>query len=816
MRGCVYVRTAVFVAVCLAAVGVPRAAAPPGQPASAPANAPERQSAVIVKYCVTCHNDRVRASGVSFEKMSLSEVPEHAEVWEKAVRKLRGGMMPPQGSPRPDAATHDALRNWLEQELDHGAAARPNPGRPMLHRLNRVEYGNAVRDLLALRVDVASLLPPDDSGYGFDNIADLLGVSPVLLERYLEAAGRISDMAVGDRNAEPTALVYRVRQDASQDRHVDGMPLGTVGGTAVEPTLPLDGEYDLRVKLFRTNLGTMRGLEYEQHLEIAVDGRRVHLAKFGGNEEIAASSDNPTTTGNAVDERLRVRLPLTAGPHRITVAFLAKPAVQGGRRLQPWQRSSSDTVDFAGYPHVDTFTVAGPFESTGVGDTPSRRAIFICRPSAPADETPCARRIISALSRRAYRGMSTDVDVQRLLDFYVAGRREGDFDEGIATALRRMLTSPKFLFRSEQDPEGLAPGSVFRVSDLELASRLSFFLWSSIPDGELLDSAASGQLHAPGTLERQVQRMLADPRSQALVDNFAGQWLYLRNLPGQIPNSNEFPDFDDNLRQAFRHESELFFNSIVRENQSVVNLLTANYTFVNERLAKHYGIPNVYGSHYRRVVITDPNRVGLLGQGSVLMTTSLADRTSPVRRGKWILENVLGTPPPPPPDNVPPLKDKNTLDKPLTMRAQMEEHRANPACASCHKIMDPIGLSLEHFDAVGAWRATDAGEPIDTSGQLADGTKVDGPVSLRQALLRHPEIFVETFTEKLLTYALGRGVAYYDMPTVRAIVRDASLHGYQFSSILTGIVKSPPFGMRMKPAPQADVAPPRVAVAGAR
>ena len=451
-------------------------------------------------------------------------------------------MMPPQGAPRPDAATSDALRGRLEQELDRAAAARPNPGRPMLHRLNRVEYGNAVRDLLALKVDVASLLPPDDSGYGFDNIADLLGVSPVLLERYLEAAGRISDLAVGDRNAVPTAIVYRVRQDASQDKHVEGLPLGTVGGTAVEPTLPLDGEYELRVKLFRTNLGTMRGLEYPQRLEIAVDGRRVHLAGFGGNEDVAASSDNPTTTGNAVDERLRVRLPLTAGPHKITVAFLAKSSVQGGRRLQPWQRSSSDTVDFAGYPHVDTFTVAGPFNPTSVGDTPSRRAIFVCRPAAAADETPCARRIITTLARRAYRGTGTDADVQRLLDFYAAGRREGTFDEGVAVALRRLLTSPKFLFRSEHDPDALAPGSVFRVSDLELASRLSFFLWSSIPDDELLDVAGKGRLSAPGVLARQVRRMLADPRSQSLIENFAGQWLYLRNLPGHTWGSLLFAE----------------------------------------------------------------------------------------------------------------------------------------------------------------------------------------------------------------------------------------------------------------------------------
>jgi hypothetical protein len=672
--------------------------------------------------------------------------------------------------------------------------------------MNRAEYANAIRDLFDLKVDVSTLLPPDDSGYGFDNNADLLGISPVLLERYLAAAGRISDLAVGDMSALPTATVYRVRQDASQDKHIEGLPLGTVGGLVVTPTLPLDGEYVLEPKLFRTNLGTMKGLEYQHTLEITVDGVRVHAATFGGNQEVTASSDNPTITANAVDARLKVKVPLTAGPHTITAAFIQKASVQGTRRLQPWQRSSQDTVDFAGYPHVNTFTVAGPFNPTGPGDTPSRRRIFTCKPASPAAEAACARRILSTISRRAYRGTATAADVDRLVDFFREGRKDSTFEQGIAVALRRVLTSPKFLFPTEHDPATAAAGQTFRVSDLELASRLSFFLWSSIPDDQLLDIAAQGKLRAPGVVAQQVSRMLADPKAQAILDNFVGQYFYLRNLPGQIPNSNEFPDFDDNLRQAFERETEMFFESIMREDRSVLELLTANYTFVNERLAKHYGIPNVYGSQMRRVTLTNPNRAGMLGQGSLLMATSHSDRTSPVRRGKWILENIVGSPPPPPPDNVPPLKEKSDLERPKTMRAQMEEHRANPVCASCHRLMDPVGLSLENFDAVGSWRVQDEGNPIDAATQLADGSKVDGPASLRAALLRKPEVFVQTFIEKLMTFAIGRGVAYYDMPAVRQIARDTAKKDYRFSAILTGIVESAPFQMRLKPGPELQTA----------
>jgi mono/diheme cytochrome c family protein len=795
----------------LAVWAVLEAAGPQGQPSSPTTVSSPDYRAVVDKYCVTCHNERARTAGLMLDKTDLSNVPGNAEVWEKVVRKLRVGMMPPQGMPRPDQTTHDALVSWLETALDRAAAAAPNPGRPLAHRLNRAEYAAAIRDLLTLDVDVTSLLPLDDSSYGFDNVADVLGVSPVLVERYLAAAGRISAVAVGDPEILPNGEVFRVRQDRSQDRHVEGLPLGTVGGLLVRPTLPLDGEYTFQVRLFRTNLGTMRGLEYPQHLEYTVDGERVHLAAFGGNTEIKASSNNPTIAGDEVDARFAVRLNLRAGPHVIGAAFLEKTAAQNTRRLQPYVRSSSDTVDFSGYPHIDTFTITGPFNGTGPGDTPSRRRIFVCRPTSSSDEEPCARKIIGTLARRAYRGQATDPDLHVLMDFYRSGRRKGSFDQGIDMALRRILASPKFLVRVERDPEHSAPGTVYRISDIELASRLSFFLWSSIPDDQLLQVASRGKLKNAAVLEQQVRRMLADSRAQAMVSNFAGQWLYLRNLRNKTPNSNDFPDFDDNLREAFQRETEMFFESIIQEDRNVLDLLTANYTFMNERLAKHYGVPNIYGSHFRRVSITDETRKGLLGQGSILMVTSHADRTSPVLRGKWVLDNLLGAPPPAPPANVPPLnEDGERQGKVLTMRERMEEHRANPVCASCHKLMDPIGFALENFDPVGAWRTLEGGTggpSIDASGQLMDGSKVDGPVALRQALLRQPNIFVGTMTEKLLTYALGRGLTYSDMPVVRGIVRDASRQDYRFTSLILGIVESMPFQMRITAPLENDALP---------
>jgi hypothetical protein len=754
------------------------------------------------------------------DKMDLSNIPAGAGVWEKAVRKVRVGMMPPQGAARPDPETQHALVSWLTTELDRAAASKPNPGRPLIHRLNRAEYGNAIRDLLTLEVDASSMLPPDDSAYGFDNVADALGISPILLERYLTAAGKISSLAVGDPEIGPGGETFRIRQDASQDTHIEGLPVGTVGGILAKTTLPLDGEYDFQIRLFRTNLGVVRGLEYEHQLEFTVDGERVHLSRVGGEEDFKANLKNMTKAGDEIDARARFRLPLKAGPHVITAAFLERTDAVNPLRLQPFVRSSNDTLDTIGHPHLDTFTITGPYNPTGPGDTPSRRRIFVCRPRGVAEEDPCARRILATLARRAYRGQQTDADLQRLFEFYRTGRQDATFEKGIQVALQRILASPKFAFRVERDPADVAPGAVYRISDLELASRLSFFLWSSIPDDELLRVASERKLRNAAVLTQQVRRMLADPKADALVSNFAGQWLYLRNLKNLQPNSLEFPDFDDNLRQAFQREAELFFASIMHEDRNVLDLMTADYTFLNERLAKHYGVPHIYGSHFRRVTLSEEARKGLLGKGAILMVTSHTDRTSPVVRGKWILDNLLSAPPPPPPGNVPPLSENAQRGGAvLTMRERMEEHRKNPVCAACHKIMDPIGLSMENFDAVGAWRTRDGGtlgSPIVATGELLDGTKVDGVVTLRKALLRQPEIFVSTVTEKLMTYALGRGVAYYDMPEVRRIVREAGSQNYRFSSIVLGIVNSTPFQMRIKASPDAEEPPTKPASSVAR
>jgi hypothetical protein len=763
-----------------------------------PAGAIAEHRLVLDRYCVTCHNGRTKAAGLTLDSFDIARVPANADVWEKVVRKLRVGTMPPQGARRPEPAVSDALANWLEHELDRAAVAHPNPGRPVLRRLNRAEYANAIHDLLALDLDVAALLPPDDSGYGFDNIADVLGVSPVLLDRYLSAADRISAVAVGDPEIGPGAEVYRVRHDLSQDQHIDDLPLGTSGGVRVRHTFPLDGEYLFQVKLFRSNIESVRGLEYPHQLEILVDGQRVLLAPLGGDAEFAAAVENPTLAGDAVDARLQVRATVGAGPREVSVAFIQRRG-EDTRRLQPFLRSSADTFDSTGRPHVERLTVTGPFNPTGPGDTPSRRRIFVCRPSSPGGEGPCARLIIGTLTRRAYRRAVTRAEVDDVMEFYQAGRRKGSFDTGIQMAVRRIVASPKFVLRVERDPADVLPGVPYRVSDVELASRLSFFLWSSIPDDDLLAVATKGELKNPATLERQVRRMLADPKAQALVSNFAGQWLQLRNLRRIVPNSNEFPDFDDNLRQAFLRETELFFQSVIKEDRSILDLISADDTFINERLAKHYGIPDIYGSHFRRVTLHDEERKGLLGKGAVLMVTSHTDRTSPVVRGKWLLENILGTPPPPPPANVPPLKETAPGQKPRTMREQMEEHRSNALCANCHKLMDPLGFALENFDAVGAWRATEAGTPIDASGQLADGTRLDGIVSLRQAIEKRSDVFVGTFTEKLLTYALGRGLSADDMPVIRSIDREAAGSRLKFSAIVLGIVKSVPLQMRVKP-----------------
>jgi mono/diheme cytochrome c family protein len=769
------------------------------QSASRSSAGPPDLQQVVNKYCVTCHNQRAAtsatASGVVLDKADLTRVGDEAEIWEKVIKKVRAGAMPPAGMPRPDQATLDALVSHLETTLDRRAAQRPNPGRHLPHRLNRAEYENAIRDLLALDVDASTLLPPDDSVDGFDNNADVLGVSPSLLERYLSAAAKISAIAVGDPAISASSETYRIRGDASQTGQNDDLPPGTRGGLMALHTFPLDGEYVIKVKLLEINLGSIRGLEYQHQLEVTVDGERVLLAPVGGPDDYTQSSLNATNVVNSLAERLQVRVKVKAGQRQVGAAFLQKPASQGGTRLQPFLRSTLIATDHLGLPHVENVTVSGPFNSTGVSETPARRRLFTCTPARPQDERACAEKVVSTLARRAYRRPVADADLASLMKFYEAGRKERDFERGIEMALRAVLVSPKFIFRIERDPAGVAPGAPYRVNDIELASRLSFFLWSSIPDDELLDAASRGRLRKGDELDRQVRRMLADSRSQALVSNFAGQWLHVRNLRSTTPDKNDFPDFDDNLRQAFERELELFIGSIITEDRSVLDLMTADYTFVNERLAKHYRIPNVYGPHFRRVAVSEEPRKGLLGKGGILLVTSHADRTSPVVRGKWILENLIGTPPPPAPANVPPFPE-DTPGVPKTVRARMEQHRASPACASCHRIMDPIGLALENFDAVGVWRTQEAGTSIDASGELADGSRINGAVELRDSLLKRPEVLVGTMTEKLLTYALGRTVEADDMPAVRVIVRNAAADDYRFSSLVRGIVTSVPFQMR--------------------
>jgi mono/diheme cytochrome c family protein len=778
-----------------------RAASIEYQIASATTGAPKDAAAareLLDRYCVACHNSRASStaasSGVTLDNVDTARIADSVELWERVVRKLRTGAMPPPAMPRPAAAAHEAFVSYLESSLDHAAAGRLNPGRPAAHRLNRAEYANAIRDLLALEVDASALLPPDDSADGFDNNADILGVSPALLERYLSAAAKVSALAIGSPSISASSETYRVRGDASQTGHQEGLPLGTRGGVAAVHTFPLDGEYLIKVKLLEINLGAIRGLEYESQLEITVDGERVLLAPVGGEADYVESSKNATNVVNSLEKRLQARVVVRAGQRPVTAAFLHKSSALGPTRLQPFLRSTVIATDHLGLPHVEFMTVAGPFGATPSTKTPSRERIFVCTPASAVDEKACARRIVGTLARRAYRRAVTDAEVAALMRFYEEGRRES-FDAGVGLALRAILASPLFVFRLERDPAGATAGAAHALTDNELASRLSFFLWSSIPDDPLLRAAEQRQLRNAAARAAQVRRMLADPKAQALVDNFAGQWLHVRNLRSATPDKNDFPDFDDNLRYAFERELELFVGSVVREDRSVLDLLSADYTFVNERLARHYGIPHVYGSHFRRVTLANAQRHGLLGKGGILLVTSHADRTSPVVRGKWILDNLIGTPPAPPPPDVPALPETPAA-KPLTMRARMEQHRANPACAGCHRVMDPLGLALENFDAVGAWRTKEGTMPIDASGEIGDGTKVDGVVSLRAALLKRPEVLVGTMAEKLLTYALGRGLEPKDTSAVRGIVRHAAQNGYRFSALVEGVIDSVPFRMR--------------------
>jgi len=823
------------------------ATATPGaqSPAALPQPAPAAASATLLKqYCVTCHNERLKTGGFVIDPADVANVGSGADRWEKVVRKLRTQSMPPPGAPRPDAASYDRVATFLETELDRTEAARPHLGKlPLTHRLSRTEYRNAVRDLLALEslpreVSIDYLLPPDNISSGFDNIADLLFISPSNMERYLDAARKISRLAIGDPAMPVMVNIYRLDPEHPQDERVDELPFGTRGGIAVRSEFPVDGTYIVKVEV-----GAANGHD----LEVTVDGERVALRSLGSGGPGAPSVDappgqpdpsDPDPTPPSVDRpavqgrgagptdaagsagaagarggraggRARAAAPpplefplaLKAGPKLIGVAFVQRTEARDEATLRPRMRSRGTQ------PAINSVTISGPYKVTGTGDSPSRRRVFVCRPtsakgsgeagSSSAEETACARRILSTLARRAYRRPANETDLRDLLPFYEQGRKQGSFDLGIQKALERLLVSPQFLFRIEREPANVATATAYRVSDLELASRLSFFIWSSIPDDELLDAASSGRLKDPKVLEQQVRRMLADPRSESLVTNFAAQWLYLRDISAKLPDEILFADFDETLRSAMQRETELFIASVFRENRSVLDLLRANYTFLNERLARHYGVPNIKGSYFRRVTFPEGSvRGGLLGQGSVLTITSYSTRTSPVLRGKWVLENLLSAAPPPPPPNVPSLNTEKAPGKPLTLREAMIQHRASPACAGCHARMDPIGFAMENFDAVGRWRERDGEQPIDATGTFPEGTKFDGIPGLKKELLRQPEQFVGTVAERLLMYAVGRNLQYYDAPTVRAAMREAAPADYTLASLVLGIVKSRPFQMR--------------------
>ena len=770
----------------------------------------------VARYCAGCHNERLRTADLVLDGLDLSQVGAHADIWERVVGKLRTRTMPPPGRPRPAADTYDRLASWIESEIDRVALARPDPGRTeAFHRLNRAEYANAVRDLFALDVDVSALLPADDiDEHGFDNMADVLTTSPALMERYLSTARKVARQAVGETPLGPATDLYEVPILLLQDdRMSDDLPFGSRGGIAIRHYFPVDGEYDLAIRLHRNYVNYVRGMGSRHELEVRLDGVLVRTFSIGGEEPEGLQAP-ASYAGNQfgdpaweeymlfADANVRVQFAAKAGPRVVGVSFVRRFTEPEGV-LQPRQTAFAVAINDMrdGNAAVEHVAIGGPYASTGPGDTPSRRAVFTCRPDdAPAAEEGCAREIMSSLARRAYRRPVAASDLATLMEFYRLGRGDGSFDSGIQLALERLLISPDFLFRVERDPVDMAPAMAYAVSDHELASRLSYFLWSSGPDDELLDLAERGGLDDPAILAQQTRRMLADPRSTALVRNFAGQWLRLRDLRGTVPDANEFPEFDENLRNAFREETELFVESLIRDDRSALDLLGADYTFVNERLAQHYGIPNVYGSHFRRVRLGDAmaeRRGGIFGHGSLLTVTSYPNRTSPVLRGKWVLTNILGTPPPPPPADVPDLPDRGEDGRAATVRDRLARHRESPACSVCHAPMDPLGLALENYDAVGKWRTTgEADLPIDASGNLPDGTAFDGPIGLRSLLVERRDQFVGTLTEKLLAYALGRGPEYYDRPTVRAITRTAASNDYRWSSIIVGIVQSTPFRMR--------------------
>lgn len=778
--------------------------------AQTPDAAVASEQAFVTHNCLGCHNDKLKSGSFDWAKVDLAHPAKSAEDIEKALHMLHAGMMPPPGMPRPKPEVMKEFIGSLETRIDQVASTAPNPGNPALHRLNRTEYRNSIRDLLNVDVDVASLLPADDMSHGFDNMADVLTVSPALMEGYIRAGSRISRQAIGDDHAAPISATYHIPRVVSQMRHVDGTPFGTRGGLSAIHDFPADGEYVFRMSLYYNICGPLWGKNQGkgQQVEIAVNGVRVALITI---------DPNSTFTDDLVTPPIKVK----AGPQKISASFPQKFEGPVEDSVMPFEQSliDLDNADIPGLtslPHLRELKVVGPMKVTGVSDTPSRHKIFSCYPKADADQLPCAKQIITSLARQAYRRPVNDSDVEDLLSVYQRGRNssgdkdKGNFEDGIRSVVQAIITDPEFIFRFERTPANVAPGTLYRISDLELASRLSYFLWSSAPDDQLITLASQGKLHEHDVLQQQVRRMLADPRSEALSTIFAAQWFNLQNLKDVQPDAFLYPGFDKNLGESMRRETELFFNSIVHEDRNILDLLTANYTYVDELLAKHYGIPDILGPRFRRVTLTDPNRFGLLGQASILTLTSVSNRTSPVQRGKWVMIALLNQPPPPPPPVVPALKENQENAKPQSVRERMEAHRQNEPCHSCHQLMDPIGLALENFDAVGAWRVKDSGLPIDAASKMYDGAKLDGPVSLRNAIMNHSDAFIGTFTEKLLAYALGRVVDYPDMPMVRSIERDAARDNNRFSAFVFGIVNSMPFQMRKAEA--SAPAPVRVSV----
>jgi len=782
-----------------ARTGLAGSAGAPDRPALQSAHAAATPAAaapgpLITEYCLTCHDAGTAKGELVLEKFDPEHPEQNVVIAEKMIRKLRAGLMPPAGRERPDKATIQAFVTSLETRIDAAAALHPNPGFRPFQRLNRVEYEREIHELLSLDVDVEAFLPPDTVSAGFDNIADAQTFSPALMEGYMRAASRISQEALGDAHAAPGSSTYKVPRTSSQMNHVDGTPIGTRGGISVIHNFPADGEYVIKVALHAGPTGSLFGATAKgEQLEVSINGVRAALLDVDPRMS-ESNSNNMTIAAPPVA--------IKAGPQRISAAFIQRFTGLVDDLIQPIEHTLADTQigtaqGITTLPHLRDLIILGPNKITGISDTPSRRKILVCRPASAADERPCATEIVTDLARAAYRRPVTSLEVSGLLTFYDSGRKTGDFESGIQLALQAVLASPSFVFRLEQVPATAKPGQTYRIADLDLASRLSFFLWETGPDAELLKAATNNTLHTPAVLEAQVHRMLADPRAETLSTRFAAQWFRLQDLEGMHPDALLYPHYDHTLGEAMRRETELFFDSIVREDHNVLDLLTANYTYLNDRLAQHYGIPGVSGPNFRRVELTDDTRRGLLGQGSILTLTSVADRTSPVQRGKWVMEVILGTPPPPPPPVVPQLEETKAArdGKLLSVRERLEEHRRNPTCNACHRMMDPIGLALENFDVTGAWRARDSGVLIDPTGQMYDGSPINGPASLRAALMNHSDMFLRTFTERLMTYGLGRRVEAFDMPTVRAILRDASARNNSFSAFVLGIVKSSAFQM---------------------